>query len=80
MSLLALDNILNNDILKERFHNIPEIKAAEILLKEKVPENITFEREVDISIANNKKLEKEDFIPRIFKGNKGEDQRSFIII
>lgn len=79
MSLLALDNILNNDILKERFHNIPEIKAAEILLKEKVPENITFEREVDISIANNKKLEKEDFIPRIFKGNKGEDQEVLLL-
>ncbi|MDZ7548074.1 glucoamylase family protein, partial [Clostridium perfringens] len=49
MSLLALDNILNNDILKKRFHNIPEIKAVEILLKEKVPQNITFEREVDIT-------------------------------
>ncbi|MDU2680407.1 MULTISPECIES: GH36-type glycosyl hydrolase domain-containing protein [Clostridium] len=73
MSLLALDNVLNNNILKERFHSIPEIKAVELLLKEKIPQNITFEREVDISSANNKKLEKEDFIPRIFKGSKREN-------
>lgn len=73
MSLLALDNVLNNNILQERFHNIPEIKAVEILLKEKIPANITFEREIDINNANNKKLEKEDFIPRIFKEYKTEN-------
>ena len=69
MSMLALDNILNNNILKERFHNIPEIKAVEILLKERVPENIVFDREVDVSKVN-KIIEREDFIPRIIRGNK----------
>ena len=79
MSLLALDNVLNNNILKERFHSIPEIKAVELLLKEKIPQNITFEREVDISSANNKKLEKEDFIPRIFKGSKRENPEVLLL-
>lgn len=79
MSLLALDNVLNNNILKERFHSIPEIKAVELLLKEKIPQNITFEREVDISSVNNKKLEKEDFIPRIFKGSKRENPEVLLL-
>jgi cyclic beta-1,2-glucan synthetase len=79
MSLLALDNILNNNILKKRFHNIPEIKAVEILLKEKVPQNITFEREVDITNKNNIKIEKEDFIPRIFKGTKRENSEVLLL-
>ncbi|MGV3026073.1 GH36-type glycosyl hydrolase domain-containing protein [Clostridium thermobutyricum] len=35
MSLLALDNILKNNIMINRFHNIPEVKATELLLKEK---------------------------------------------
>ena len=46
---MALDNVLNNNILQERFHSIPEVKATELLLKERVPNNITFEREVDIN-------------------------------
>ena len=66
MSLLALDNALNNNILQERFHNIPEIKAVEILLKERVPENIVFDRDIDIKKVTRKPLEKEEFIPRIY--------------
>ncbi|MDZ7542617.1 cyclic beta 1-2 glucan synthetase, partial [Clostridium perfringens] len=79
MSLLALDNILNNNILKKRFHNIPEIKAVEILLKEKVPQNITVERELDITNKNNIKIEKEDFITRIFKGTKRENPEVLLL-
>lgn len=65
MSFMALDNALNNKILQERFHSIPEIKAAELLLKERVPERITFERPIDIS-KKTVNLEQEDFIPRVF--------------
>jgi len=79
MSLLALDNILYNNILKERFHNIPEIKAVEILLKEKVPEYIVFDRDVEISTANNKIIEREEFIPRVFKGSKRENPEVLLL-
>ncbi|WP_438563155.1 GH36-type glycosyl hydrolase domain-containing protein, partial [Clostridium sp.] len=48
MSLLALDNALEENIMIKRFHNIPEVKGTEILLKEK-RENLSF-------------LEKESFI------------------
>ncbi|MGG7078850.1 GH36-type glycosyl hydrolase domain-containing protein [Clostridium sardiniense] len=67
MSFLSLDNILNDNILQKRFHDIPEIKATEILLKEKVPEYITFERDIEVH-HERKRLETEDFVKRVYKG------------
>lgn len=52
MSLMALDNILCNDILINRFHDLPEIKSTELLLKEKIPQNVVFERNEDFSVKN----------------------------
>ena len=37
MSFISIINFFKNDIMKERFHSIPSIKSAELLLKEKVP-------------------------------------------
>ena len=67
MSYLALDNMLNSNILKERFHRIPEIKATELLLKEKIPNYITFEREDEI-LTKRKEFELEEFTKRSFEG------------
>lgn len=78
MSLMALDNVLNNNILQERFHNIPEIKATELLLKERVANNITFERKVDTNYLENK-IEKQYFIPRIFEGIKSNDPEVLLL-
>lgn len=66
MSIMALDNVLNKNILINRFHSIPEVKATELLLKEKIPRNVTFERDEDFSIKN-RYLEGENIIPRIFE-------------
>ncbi len=79
MSLLALDNILNRNILMERFHSIPEIKAVEILLKERIPENIVFDRDIDITNTNNKIMERENFIPRVFTGSKRENPEVLLL-
>lgn len=49
MSLMALNNILRGDILVKRFHSIPEVKATELLLQEKVPKNIVYDREVSFN-------------------------------
>ena len=75
---MALDNVLNNNILQERFHNIPEIKATELLLKERVANNITFEREVYINHSENK-IEKQYFVPRLFEGIKSDDQEILLL-
>ena len=45
MSLLALNNCLNDNIMQERFHSDPVVEAAKLLLQEKVPTNIVFTKE-----------------------------------
>ncbi|MCX8129462.1 MAG: glycosyl transferase [Clostridia bacterium] len=45
MSLLGLNNFLNDGIMQKRFHSDPLIKAAQLLLQEKVPTNIVFTKE-----------------------------------
>lgn len=45
MSLMSLDNVLNNNILRERFHRIPKVKATELLLQEKVSKKVVYDRE-----------------------------------
>ncbi|AWZ47783.1 cyclic beta 1-2 glucan synthetase [Clostridiaceae bacterium 14S0207] len=54
MSLMALDNVLNNNILQERFHKIPRVKATELLLQERVPKNIVYDREYKYDIKESK--------------------------
>ena len=78
MSLMSLDNILNDNILINRFHNLPEVKATELLLKEKIPQNVTFERNEDFSIKN-KYFEGETLIPRIFENANVDVQAAFVI-
>ena len=38
MSLLALDNVLNDSPMQQRFHADPRIQAADLLLQERVPQ------------------------------------------
>lgn len=45
MSLMALNNILNNFILQRRFHRDSRVKSVELLLQEKVPKTIVYKRE-----------------------------------
>ena len=66
MSIMSLDNVLSDNIMINRFHSLPEIKATELLLKEKIPQNVTFERNEDFSIRN-RYIEGETLIPRTFK-------------
>lgn len=45
MSLLAIDNCLNHNIMQKRFHADPVVRSARLLLQEKIPENIVFTKE-----------------------------------
>ena len=47
MIITALNNYLNKNIMQERFHNSPDIKAAEILLKERVPIGIAIKENIN---------------------------------
>jgi len=45
MSLVALNNYINGNVMQRRFHNDPVVNAAKLLLQEKVPANIIFTKE-----------------------------------
>jgi cyclic beta-1,2-glucan synthetase len=40
MSLVSINNVLNNNIMCERFHNQPIVRSAELLLHERFPERV----------------------------------------
>ncbi len=45
MSLLAVNNYLNNNLMQERFFSNPAINAAKLLLQERVPLHVIFTKE-----------------------------------
>ncbi|OPJ63563.1 N,N'-diacetylchitobiose phosphorylase [Clostridium oryzae] len=67
MSLMALDNAINKNSLVNNFHEIPEVKATELLLQEKVPQNITYDREIEFNVHDTNE-EKNTVIVRSYKG------------
>jgi cyclic beta-1,2-glucan synthetase len=60
MTLIALDNILNSNIVCKRFHNDPIIKTSELLLQERVPQRVSIihPRKDEVLIVNNGKNKK----------------------
>lgn len=51
MSLLALNNYLNNNIMQRYFHSNPMIKSAELLLQEKIPIDVVYTKEAKEKIV-----------------------------
>ena len=47
MTLVALANVLFNDVMVRRFHSDPRVKATELLLQERVPRPSTLRRGID---------------------------------
>ena len=45
MTLLALNNVLNGNLMQKRFMSDPRMDAARLLLQEKVPLNVVFTKE-----------------------------------
>ncbi len=45
MSFMALNNVINNHVMQERFHRDPVIKAADILMQEKIPSKVIFAKD-----------------------------------
>ena len=43
--LLSINNFINNNIIQQRFHQNKEIEAVDILLQEKMPENVIITKE-----------------------------------
>ena len=56
MSLVALNNCLHNNIMQRRFHRNPEIRAAQLLLQEKVASNIIYTNTAQKMVVSHKEL------------------------
>ncbi|MDI6619574.1 MAG: glucoamylase family protein [Clostridiales bacterium] len=67
MSLMALDNAINDNIMQKRFHRDPEVKATELLLQEKVPSKVVLTKDIEDEISPIKKIEKnyEEYVREI---------------
>lgn len=63
MSLLSLDNFINNNIMQERFFRDREMNAAKLLLQEKIPDNLIFTKEIKEKIAPFKGLGYKEIYP-----------------
>lgn len=79
MSLMALDNILNNFVLQNRFHAIPRVKATELLLQERVPKRVVYDREQVFESNTNKKNDKSNFIVRTYNNPKTETPETHLL-
>lgn len=60
MSFVALANILYDNVMQNRFHNDPSIKAVELLLQEKIPSKVIFAKDYKEKIEPFKEAEKEE--------------------
>jgi cyclic beta-1,2-glucan synthetase len=40
MSLVAIDNVINHEIMQDRFHREPRVRATKLLLQERIPRNV----------------------------------------
>ena len=64
--LLSLDNLFNKNILQTRFMNNPEIGAVEILLEERMPENVIITKEQKEKVEKVKNIDYETYAVREF--------------
>jgi cyclic beta-1,2-glucan synthetase len=60
MSLLTLNNVLNDNVLQKRFHADPSIKATEELLGERVPTNVIVSKENQEKVTPLKPVKHQD--------------------
>ena len=65
--LLSINNVLNNDILKNRFNNNPEIEAVDILLQERMPIKMILTKEKKEKVVKNKGLNDTGYIERVIE-------------
>ncbi|MDD3224181.1 MAG: glucoamylase family protein [Clostridium sp.] len=78
MSLLALDNVLKGFVLQNRFHKIPRVKSTELLLQERVPKRVIYDREQIFEIPKENDI-RENLISRHYRNPNMEMPESDIL-
>src|SRR5699024_10603133 len=67
MIFTSINNVLNENVLINRYHNYPEMKCGELLLQEKMPTNIIIEKEKEnLQKLRQKELKDEVLAVRSF--------------
>ena len=62
--LLSINNLMNKNIIQKRFMQNPEIRAIDILLQEKMPENMIITKEEKEKVEKIKYQDYEDYAQR----------------
>ena len=62
--LLSIDNLFNSNILQKRFMKNPEIETVEILLEERMPENVIITKEQKEKVEKIKNFDYETYSVR----------------
>jgi cyclic beta-1,2-glucan synthetase len=78
MSLMALDNVLLNNILQKRFHALPKVKATELLLQEKISKRVIYDRERKFNVSGIT-MGKQKIIVRKYSTAKTESPETHLI-
>ena len=65
--LLSINNLLNNNIINNRFMNNPEMEAMDILLQERMPENVIITKETKEKIGKIKYKDYENYSERVYQ-------------
>ncbi len=66
MSLMALDNLLHHNLMQDRFHAEPAVKATQRLLQEQVPANATRQHFPEEALEARPSLTSPELITREF--------------
>ena len=61
MSLLSINNFMNNNIMQKRFHKNPIVKTGELLLEEKLPYKVLMVKELKEKEKKNAEVKSKDF-------------------
>ena len=77
--LLSIDNLVNNNVFQKRFISNPEIEAVDILLQERMPDNVIITKEKKEKIEKIKYMDYDYYSERIFN-KKSEITNEFNLI
>ncbi|MGB4589336.1 MAG: glucoamylase family protein [Clostridiaceae bacterium] len=80
MTLVAINNHLNENVMQKRFSNDPQMKAASLLLQEKVPMNVVFTKETKEKIPTYKVVVQNDQgAYRVYAGTAFDSHKAHIL-
>ncbi len=77
--LLSINNVLNKNVLRQRFNKNHEIQATNILLQERMPNKLIITKEKKEKVTKNKNLNFNSYIERVIE-NPSKKYRNINVI